>query len=83
MTPKKDAKIAELQGEIFKLKSELFKTIAQKKTDQEKLKEAILKILNHYNTNMESYYSRGNNGVPETYFDDVTTEILDIFRGEK
>ena len=81
MTPKKDAKIAELQNEIFKLKSELFKTIAQKKADEEKLKEAVLKLLNHYNSEID--YDNGDKGIPEDKFDDVAIEILDIFRGEK
>ena len=81
MTPKKDVKIAELQSEIFELKSELFKTIAKKKADEIKLKEEILKILNHYNTEID--YDHGDKGIPEDKFDDVATEILDIVRGEK
>ena len=48
---------------------------------EEKLKEAILKILNHYNTEID--YDHGDKGIPEDKFDDVATDILDIVRGEK
>ena len=69
MTPKKDAKIAELQTEIFKLKSELFKI----KNENSELKKDICNYSN------DEYCFRCE---PDAYFSLKPNSCIEI-RGEK